>query len=537
MGASFVNFHVRSEDRAAIAKALARISPVQALVASPRHGWTSFVDVSASSQDTQQLSRIARSLSKKVSTAVFAFLVHDSDVFHYQLFDRGRLVDRYQSLPERSHPASKAMRQKYAGRPESLLPWVRPGVTVEDLRTVLAGTAAYRFEEERAAAFAALFAIDAGLAGADFQDFDESDAEMLSVLSKSNPAARALQQAVRAQDIAAVRAALAQGASPNLAMDDGGGMPLLYTAMSPSNLELVKVLCEAGAKCEARRADGRIVDTHLALAVGCAAHSGRTEILDYLLTELAPPTALALADGLRDAVQCGSMELVQRLLRAGADVNSTGGVGALPLAHAVGRGHRVNSPRRAPTDWPQIVQALLDAGANVNGRQDDGMTPLMAAAAHHEPGFVRQLLALGADPDARLDSGVNALLLARAYGHRDIVDTLRPVTAVDPDPSPGSLWAAAAAGDLAEVESALAAGVSPNVVDSHEHVPLLFAARNNHYEVALRLLEAGADPNFSTKYNDLTALWFARLHGDGPLVELLVQATARGRKKRPAARR
>jgi hypothetical protein len=71
MGTSCVNFHVRSEDSAAVAKALARIVHVEALVAPPKNGWIAFFDENASSQGAKQLIRIARSLSKKLQTAVF----------------------------------------------------------------------------------------------------------------------------------------------------------------------------------------------------------------------------------------------------------------------------------------------------------------------------------------------------------------------------------------------------------------------------------------------------------------------------------
>lgn len=58
---------------------------------------------------------------------------------------------------------------------------------------------------------------------------------------------------------------------------------------------------------------------------------------------------------------------------------------------------------------------------------------------------------------------------------------------------------------------------------------------NKYDDVVARLLQAGANPNFSTRYNGLTPLWFAQTHANEPMVKLLVEAGAidrsRGRKK------
>ena len=222
MGASCVNFHARSEDSAAVAKALARIVHVEALVAPPKNGWTTFFDQNASSQDTKQLVRIARSLSKKLQTAVFAFLVHDSDVFQYHLFDQGKLIDQFDSRPDYFGVVSSARRRKYAGQPELFAQLARAGVTVEEIQNVLTDKSVIQLEEERATAFAALFGIDQALAAADYQDVDDNREGFKSVVSKASPRAKALADAVAKRDIPAVRAALERGASPTS-----------FTAMNP----------------------------------------------------------------------------------------------------------------------------------------------------------------------------------------------------------------------------------------------------------------------------------------------------------------
>lgn len=527
MGVSCVNFHVHSENSKAVTKALARIVHVEALVAPPQNGWITFFDESASGQDTKQLVRIARSLSRKLQTAVFWFLVHDSDVFQYHLFDQGKLLDQFNSRPDYFGVVSNAKRRKLAGRPDLLLRWARVGVTIEDILAVLSDGLTVRLEEERAAAFAALFNIDQGLAFADFKDIDDNREGYQSVLSKASPLARALVDAVMTEDIAAVRAALEQGASPNISY---GYEPLIAAAIRRENLELVRVLREFGAKEEVTLADGSKLDGCLSGAVSQAAHTGRMEILQFLLTEAIPPSETALAHGLCEAVRRGSLEIVERFLKAGADVNRLGAGSSLALVHAVKRGYSrmtARSPNPGPaTDWERMVQVLLDAGADVNGRQSDGVTPLMSAAWNNESGFVRRLLALGADPNVRLESGLTALMVASSSGYQEVVDILAPVTEAEPDPSRGSLWAAASAGNLTAVEKALAAGVSPNSVAGLDLSPLLAAAMNKHSSVVARLLEAGANPNFSTKYNGLTPLWYAKTWQDETTMKLLIEAGA-----------
>jgi ankyrin repeat protein len=150
----------------------------------------------------------------------------------------------------------------------------------------------------------------------------------------------------------------------------------------------------------------------------------------------------------------------------------------------------------------------------------------MSAAWNNELDFVRKLLALGADPNTRLESGLTALLVASGCGYQDVVDVLSRVTAMQHAESPGSLWAAASAGNLAGVEKALAAGVSPNAMAGLDLNPLLAAAMNRHCTVVSRLLDAGADPNFSTKYNGLTPLWYAQAAQDEPMMKLLTAAGA-----------
>jgi ankyrin repeat protein len=506
MGTFCTNFHARSTDTAAVSKALARITSAESIVAEPCNGWTAIFDERAAAQDAKEIVRIARGLSAKLNTAVFSFLVHDSDIFQYRLYDSGKLIDQFDSRPDYFGTVSRAHRRKWAGRPDALLPFAAAGVSSETIAAVL--EAPRIFEERRTADFAALFGIDPGLACGDFKDVADLGATYVRIQGKgSSPADRALKDAVRKRDVAAAGVALSQGASPN-ARDTF--QPLLLTAIDDDQPQIVELLVSAGANISATVDGGGD-------ALWKAAALGRTDMAAFLLDRMPSPSRESLANALIGAVMSGSVCIVKLLLRAGADVNAPGAAG-LPLVHAVkGRGARA-------TERNEVVALLLDAGADVNARAKDGATALMAAAMANQIDPVRKLLAAAADANIRSDSGLTALTFAIAAGHREVAALLLPLTAAESSPSPATLWAAAASGDLDAVEKALAAGISPNATAGRDLSPLLFAAANNHTAVALRLLEAGADPKVYAATTDSSPLKYSIGHGNVEVVRELIRA-------------
>ncbi len=57
------------------------------------------------------------------------------------------------------------------------------------------------------------------------------------------------------------------------------------------------------------------------------------------------------------------------------------------------------------------------------------------------------------------------------------------------------LHAAAANGEVGEIEKLIAAGENPNIQDANSRTPLLVAAYRKHYEAVEALLKGGANPN------------------------------------------
>jgi uncharacterized protein len=156
--------------------------------------------------------------------------------------------------------------------------------------------------------------------------------------------------------------------------------------------------------------------------------------------------------------------MVKTLLDAGADPNATlrGGETALMTAARVGR--------------VGAVRALLDAGAKVDAKDRKGQSAIMWAAADGQAQVVGALIEAGADARARLKSGFTPLLFAAREGRIEVVRALlkagvRPDEAIQTEQKPGGLAPRNGVGALD------------------------LAVENGHFELAVELLKAGADPN------------------------------------------
>lgn len=89
------------------------------------------------------------------------------------------------------------------------------------------------------------------------------------------------------------------------------------------------------------------------------------------------------------AVSHQEPDVVDALLRAGADVNATDAYGTTALMIAASKGDL------------SAAERLIQAGAGVNARDSMGVTALMRAADVANKDIVKRLLAAGADPNLR----------------------------------------------------------------------------------------------------------------------------------------
>lgn len=187
-------------------------------------------------------------------------------------------------------------------------------------------------------------------------------------------------------------------------------------------------------------------------------------------------------------------ETAALLVRAGADVNAVNRYRVPPLSLAAANGAA------------GLVARLLDAGADPDAALRGGETVLMTAARTGSLAAVETLLARGADPNAREARDQTALMWAAAEGHTPIVEALIAAGAnvhaslrsgFDP------FFFAVRGGHIEATRALLAAGVDVNaVLDRAKDLPdravmnaLRLAVSNGHFELAIELVKAGADPN------------------------------------------
>ena len=276
----------------------------------------------------------------------------------------------------------------------------------------------------------------------------------------------------------------------------------------------------------------------------------------------------ANAQPVADAAKAADWVAVRALVEQGADVTTPQGDGTTAL-HWAGY-----------WDAGDIATLLLDAGAGVSAANDLGVTPLWTACENGGTAMTRLLLAAGADPNAALLSGetllmtavrtgnetvvrrllaagadVNvaepgrgqtALMWAVAQRHPDVVEALlahqpdlharsavrNEVVKTSPEPwNPDyimdlpqggytPLLFAARVGDLASARLLVAAGADVNDTAPYGTSATVVAAHSGHGELAMFLLEQGADPNAAGA--GYAALHAAILHKDSSLAGALI---------------
>jgi ankyrin repeat protein len=283
--------------------------------------------------------------------------------------------------------------------------------------------------------------------------------------------------AARAGDAAAVKAMLKSGADVNAA--HGDGMTALHWAASNGDAAMTQMLLSAGANIRAT-------------------------------TRLGGVTALHLAS------QAGHAQVVAALIAAGAGVNTATATGATPLMLAARGGN---------TD---TVTRLVETGADLNASEKAfGQTALMIAAGLDRADVVRLLLSRGADWKAAssvadlkaltsmMDDGTGrpqqqqpgggVAGVTRGYRYNELIGTQGGLTA---------LHFAARQGSAAAAKALVDAGVTVNAPSPGDKAtPLLVAVINGHFDLAMMLLEHGADPNLvsdagvSPLYGTLNVQW------------------------------
>jgi ribosomal protein S18 acetylase RimI-like enzyme len=100
LGASRASTHVQSDDRTSVERALAQFVPrlEAADVHDAENGWIRISD-SLLDADRDAQTRFARDLSDRLGAVVIALALEHGAVVRFRLFERGRMVDEYLSVP------------------------------------------------------------------------------------------------------------------------------------------------------------------------------------------------------------------------------------------------------------------------------------------------------------------------------------------------------------------------------------------------------------------------------------------------------
>lgn len=131
-----------------------------------------------------------------------------------------------------------------------------------------------------------------------------------------------------------------------------------------------------------------------------------------------------------------------------------------------------------------VVLKLLKSGVDVNCQNDTGATPLMRAIKQNKKDVADLLLSYGADVNKQSRSGRNALMVALAHN-----------------------------ADIDVIDSLLAKGVNVNAITDSNQTALMIAIYGDNFDVAIKLLELGADFTREDSYGS-NAFQFARDESD-----------------------
>jgi len=102
---SFGSIHVQTDDIDAVVRGVRQFVPRMpgnsqgSVVSPPRNGWVTVYDELAD-REPEMLRRLARELSDRMGAVVLLLGVEAGEVVRFVLFERGRVMDEYLSVPE-----------------------------------------------------------------------------------------------------------------------------------------------------------------------------------------------------------------------------------------------------------------------------------------------------------------------------------------------------------------------------------------------------------------------------------------------------
>uniref|UniRef100_A0A8C1FJ26 Kinase D-interacting substrate 220b n=1 Tax=Cyprinus carpio carpio TaxID=630221 RepID=A0A8C1FJ26_CYPCA len=316
----------------------------------------------------------------------------------------------------------------------------------------------------------------------------------------------------------------------------------LFSYVEEENLAAVKAHLDKFKEVDGRSDNGQ---TPLMLA----SEQGSLEIVQELIRRGANVNLddVDCWSALISAAKEGHVEVVKELLENSAYIEhrDMGGWTALTWASYKGRvdvatvlleaGANPNTTGQQYSVYPiiwaagrghaEIVKLLLEHGAKVNCSDKYGTTPLIWAARKGHYDCVMHLLENGADVDQEGANSMTALIVAVKGGYTEVVKELLKrnpnVNMTDKDGNT-ALMIAAKEGYTEIVQDLLDAGTYVNIPDRSGDTVLIGAVRGGHVEIVRALLHKYADIDIRGQENK-TALYWAVEKGNATMVRDILQ--------------
>lgn len=275
---------------------------------------------------------------------------------------------------------------------------------------------------------------------------------------------------------------------------------LISAVTHGDHASLLSLLDRKDIDVDADRGDG-------STALAWAAYGDDEKAVDLLLRAGADANKASDFHGLTPlALACanGSSKIVKKLVAAGADPDKAQRSGETPLMTC------------ANTGAVDGVRALIKAGADVNAKEkEDDQTALMWAVAEKHPEVVKVLVKNGANVEARsrIKSKPEPYIMEMSLDE-NIWPTTYPDTTRWQEVEGGftPLYFAAQQGDVDSARLLLDAGANIDAPNPEHGCPLNIALASGHEQLALFLIERGADPNIADAWG-ATPLHYALYRG------------------------
>jgi ankyrin repeat protein len=345
----------------------------------------------------------------------------------------------------------------------------------------------------------------------------------LLVLTAAVAPVAPLADAAMRRDLAAVRALVAKGGDVNV--PQGDGMTALHWAARNNHAEMATLLLRAKANHAATTRIGAYTPLHV------AAEAGAGSVVAILLKAGANPNVQGDVGitPLHLAALHGDEGAVKALVEAKATVDAREpqwGQTPLMIAAAKGRTEAVRVLLAAGADHRVAARAMdVMASAAIDRQSKQRRNAVLAEARAREgakdnagwqpkPAVVQEAVkaAMVVDNQVATSAALDGAAQARAAEEQRLMAQGGP--GLDDD-APGytdligaqggltSLLLAIREGHAAVVKALLESGAEINQVSAGDKTsPLLMAAINGHYDLALELVKAGANPNL---YSDAGA--------------------------------